>query len=163
MPIKVNRTPEAIVRAITEKSKSVRDFATELSDRIVDFRDFLAQLPGRVAATAWGRHPDSDQMTEEDQLNLGDYSLGLSFDREGKDWALTYTSSHEADDMPLEWKPLHEAPLKIKIAAIKLFPDLLSAIETSQDVLVKEISQAITDYDAFAASMKAKAQTKEGK
>ena len=161
------RSAEEIVKAISEKSKSVRDFATELSSRIVEFQDYLANLPGRVEAYAWGRHPDADD-NDEDQQAFGPLQLGLFLHREGKDWVLSCGENHAADDSPVKWKPLHEASLKVKIAAIKLFPDLLHAIETSQDELVAEIMQAMSEYDSFAAGFKkplfdAKPLGKEGK
>jgi hypothetical protein len=161
------RPADQIVKAISEKSKSVRDFATELSNRIVEFQDYLAHLPGRVEATTSGLHPDND-IHDDAHDAMGDYYLIIALRRHGKEWVLETAEGYADDDRPWDWKPLHEASLKVKIAAVKLFPDLLQAIETSQDRLVAEIMQAMSEYDSFAARLKkpspeAKTLEKEGK
>jgi hypothetical protein len=40
------------------------------------------------------------------------------------------------------------------MASIKLFPNLLEAIEKSQDALVAEIMAALGEYDLFASALK---------
>jgi hypothetical protein len=89
----------------------------------------------------------------------------LRLHRSGKEWALSYAEHHAQfndENDPPEFKPLSDAPLKFKMAAVKMFPNLLEAIEKSQDKLLADLNQTAAEFDAFAASLKIPA-TKEGR
>lgn len=159
MPVKKDtRPPAQILESIAKKATNVRVAATALAARIDKFVDYLAKSPGRVEAYAYGDHPDgSDAQFPR--------SLTLHFHREGKGWALDYGTYqdgyHDDPENPVDYKPLGEAPLKYKIAAVKMFPLLLEAIDREQDSLVKEIEGASSEFDDFYATLPPTA--KEGK
>jgi hypothetical protein len=151
------RAPAQILDSIAKKAVEVRVAANDLSARIDKFVDYLSKTPGRVEAYAYGDHPDgSDPQFPR--------SLALHFDRAGKGWALEYgvyqDGYNDDPENPVTFKPLAEAPLKFKIAAVKMFPKLLEAIERQQDDVVKEIKEAAEEFDAFFTTLP---QTKEGK
>lgn len=160
MPKVDPRPPAQIIESITVKAANVRTAATALSERIEEFQEYVTRLPGRVEAVVYGDHPDA--MSPDEHALL---SLVLRFHREGKAWMLSYGTHHEEvnndPDNPVKYQPLTDAPLRIKLAAVKMFPAMLSAVEKSQDDLVKEIESATAEYDAFAQALKIK--PKEGK
>lgn len=155
-----SRPPDEILKSISTKALDVRTSANELSKRIEKFQEFLGKLPGRVETEFYGSHPDATTPYEDSQL-----SLVLRLHREGKSWILSYGSFHEQfhndPDESVTFAPLMDAPLRIKIAAVKIFPNMLAAIEKSQDKLVSEIQYAVSQFDIFAASLPTVA--KEGK
>jgi hypothetical protein len=131
------------------KSSDVRDAAAELTKRIIQFTEYLSGLSGRIEATAWGLHPDADSPQSE-------LELGLKFHKQGgRDWIISwsdyYPAHHEIHGM--DWTPLVTAPLKIKLAAVKMFPDLLESIEKSQDRIVAEIQRTSMAFDEFVAGL----------
>ena len=149
MSEKPQRDPQQTIVAISEQSTLVKDAATELSDRIELFTSWIGKLPGRVETTNYGKHPDDD--------GAGNLSFCLRLHRDGKEWTISYGSFHEAynndPENPVDWKPLSEAPVRIKLLAISQFPDLLESIAKSQKRLAKEIKAACTEFDDFAAKV----------
>lgn len=159
MPMQEARPPAQILNSIAQKAARVRVVANDLSVRIDKFVDYLSKAPGRVEAYAHGDHPDGNGDRQFPR------SLVLHFTREGKGWMLEYGTFQDGynDDPenPVTMKPLGEAPLKFKIAAVKMFPKLLEAIERKQDEVVEEIEDTSKDFDAFFASLPP--SQKEGK
>jgi hypothetical protein len=146
---KVTSPPTEVLHAIQRKATQVRDAAALLTQRIEQFELYLSQLNGRVETYTWAVHPNSNP-----QFPL---ELGLGLIRSAKSWNLIWTTLAPGQDpAELDWSLLKKASLKIKIAGTRMFPDLLDAIEKSQDSLVKNIQQAVADYDAFAATLKPK-------
>ncbi len=148
MSEKPRRDPQQAVVAISEQSTLVKDAATELSNRIAMFTGWLGKLPGRVEAINYGVHPDDD--------GRGNLSFCLKLHREGKEWTISYGHHHEEynnDQNPIDWKPLAEAPVRLKLLAIAQLPDLLESIAKSQKRLAKEIQSACTEFDGFAAKL----------
>ena len=143
------RPPLEIEKSIDEKASQVREAASELNKRIEFFEEYLSRLRGKVEAFTYIAHPERDDPMD----NL---ELGLKFHREGKAWQISYGDYKPLyhDEHPIDWKPLREAPLKLKIAGVMMFPDLLQAIERSQLQLVAKITEAIKEFDDFAASLK---------
>jgi hypothetical protein len=143
---KPKRPPIEILQSIDQKATKVRDAAAILTKRIEQFENYLSNLNGRVEAFTVGNYPGAPE----------DRALGLGLERSGKSWVITYHiidySVPPEPDEP-DWQPLKEASLKIKVAAIQLFPDLLEAIEKSQEQLVGEIEKAVAQYDAFALTL----------
>lgn len=153
------RPTQIVLSAISSKAARVRAAATELSAEIESFEQYLGKLPGRVETTCFGDHPDAETTLQQCEL-----SLVLKLHRKGKAWMISYSQFHEAFDNdpenPITFEPLKEAPLKFKIAAVKMFPNLLASIEKSQDTLIKEVEAATIDLKFFASSLP---PLKEGK
>jgi hypothetical protein len=151
---------DEVLASIRKKAGDVRDAANGLNKRIDEFEEILSALPGRTEAYHFGPHPDEDGT---DPLNPRSLVIGL--EHQGKGWQLvcgTFVQGYNDDpDNPVDYKPLIDAPLKFKLAAIEMFPDLLTAIANQQDKLVKKIQKASATYDQFAQSLKQVA--KEGK
>jgi hypothetical protein len=62
------------------------------------------------------------------------------------------------NDPEFDWKPLKEASLKIKVAAVDAFPDLLTKIEKSQDALIHDLSSAADKAAAFLSAFSTQAK-----
>ena len=140
------RPPTDILQSIDRKAVKVREAAAVLTQRIEQFENYLSNLNGRVEAHTFVEHPGS---TSNFPLELG-----LALERSGKSWVITcatFCTGIDPDDV--EWHPLKEASLIIKVAAVQRFPDLLEAIEKSQDRLVGDIQNAVVRFDAFAATL----------
>ena len=147
MPKPPPRPPAEIIKSIDSKAVRVREAAADLTKRIEHFEIYLSHLNGRVEACCLGPHPDYTEGNTP-------FELALRFHRDGKSWAISHAVFDSfAEDFSENWAPLKEASLKIKIAGIKLFPDLLGSIEQSQDDLVNEIRQASEDFDEFTKTL----------
>jgi len=154
MPKKSPRLAPEVVASIQDQAARVRGAADEMTKRITEFQTYLGSLKGRVDTTHFGTHPDHDPYDPQDQVELA-----VRLHRQEKTWLLSWGNYHPAyDDRPINWQPLTEAPLKIKIAAVRIFPDLLEAIEKSQIRLAEQIEAATAEFDAFAETL-----TKSGK
>ena len=147
MSTNVTRPPQETIAAINEQSMLVKSAATQLSNRIEIFSAWLGNLPGRVETTYYGQHPDDD--------GSGMLSFCLRLHRDGKAWIISFGNHHEQynNEYPVEWKPLTEAPVRLKLLAIAQFPDLLEAIEKSQKQLATQIESACAEFDKFAANL----------
>ena len=143
------RSAPEVVASIEDHAVGVRNAADEMTKRIEEFQGYLGTLRGRVDTTHFGTHPDSDGPEYE-------LELAIRLHRQQKAWLLSWSNYHPDyhEEHPMEWQPLKEAPLKIKIAAIRMFPDLLEAIEKSQIRLAREIEKATTEFDAFTETLK---------
>ena len=140
------RSPSESVEAICDKAAEVRHVSQKLAERITQFQDYLGKLPGRVETKIWRSHPDAPDGSD----NL----IALRLHREGKAWVLSWGNDTESNDKPIEWRPLVDAPLKVKLASVKMFPDLLGSIEKSQTKLIDEIVETSAEYDSFAHTLK---------
>jgi len=148
-----SRPPKVVLDSITTQAERVRQAAAELTKRIEHFQEWLGSVPGRVETDYFGPHPDAK--TDEDGAFR---SLVIRLHRDGKKWILSFAHfderhTHEEWGAFSEFKPLADAPLKIKMAAVKHFPNILAAIEKSQVQLVNELNAATSEYDAFAAKL----------
>jgi len=134
-----------------DNAAKVKVNANELSASIFDFQKTLASLPGRVSAGCEGEHPD---------FRDGQVSLALWFNRFGKEWLIKWSAVHASDleHEGADYKPLTDAPLKIKLAAVKLFPKLIDAIAEAQDNLVEEIADAASAVKRLTSTVKASAK-----
>lgn len=148
-----SRSPASILDSISKKSAKLREHATALTERIKFFEEYLSKLPGRVDTEYFGTHPDAVTLEEKKAMQFS-----IKLHRSGKSWALSYSTFSLATgdpDSTTEYKPLIDAPLKIKIAAMRLFPDFLAAIGDHQDQLVHEIAGATADFDQFIVMLNA--------
>jgi hypothetical protein len=145
----VPRPPTDIIQAIDLKAIQVREAAARLTQCIEDFEIYLSSLNGRVETYTWGTHPDSTH-----RLPI---RMGLGLFRRGKSWVICFAAEGPIENVEgSEWSLLKEASLKIKIAGIRMFPDLLEAIEKSQMCLMEQIQKAVAEYNIFATAIKAK-------
>jgi len=155
------RSPQEVLQSIGTNATAVRNAATGLSECIEEFQTYLSKLPGRVEAECFGVHPDAESLEQAESM-----SLVLRFHRDGKGWRLSwgsyYDQYHNDPDHSVEFKPLDTAPVKIKVAAVKMFPNLLVAIELSNEALVKKIEEAKAEYRSFADSLDNRKRLKEG-
>lgn len=117
------------IKSIIDDSLLVREAAGNLTNRIEVFEKYLSELPGRVGAS----------------FALSGNAV-LIFRRDGKAWKLCYSTDGTGI------KPLTEAPLSIKMESVYAFVDLITAIKTSQDELLKKLKQSVSDFDFFWAS-----------
>jgi len=152
----------ALLESISTKSVKAKMAANALTERIEQFATLLAQLPGRIETSFYGRWPDAQ--SAEDAAFL---SLGLWFHREGREWVLSWAkvddrASYDPENT-IGWRPLNDAPLKIKLAAVGMFPDLLGAMEESQDKLIKELEDATNIYDEMVKSVVDRVKAKGSK
>lgn len=142
MPEKPPSAPAQILKNIEAGSQRVNQLATELSQRIVAFEDWLNQLPGKVETFYW--------ITVFDEIPPHKYEFGLHFDRSGKRWTLSYTYQCDQDTREIKWEPLSEASVETKLSAIEHFPQFLIEITEAQDALAKKLEKAHSEFDAFA-------------
>ena len=148
-----SRPPKVVLQSITTQAERVRRAAAELTKRIEQFQEWLGNLPGRVETDYYGEHPYANDAEDNAMM-----SLVIRLHRDGKKWILSHATqderwSHTESGGLTEFKPLVDAPLKTKIAAVKMFPNILAAIEQSQMKLVAELEAATSEYDAFAATI----------
>lgn len=147
------RPPSEVLQGIERQATAVREAANAVSGRIEQFEHYLANLPGRVETTLHVRHPDGGGGTSV----LGETTLAIRLARDGSTWKLVVGTSHvsliRGFDPTIEWRPLVDAPLKWKVAAVKSFPDFLTAVEKSQAELVEELNSVVADYDHFASGV----------
>jgi hypothetical protein len=118
------KDPKPQLDAIALKAEAVREAALSLSNRIADFQNWLNTMTGRV----------------ETEL-IGD-RLILRLKRDGKEWVL-FARREDTGEL----KPILDCNLADKISAIKMFPDLLQAMEASQGKLVSDIEAAVSKFD----------------
>jgi hypothetical protein len=130
----IPRRPVEIVDSISERAADVKVAAAAFTDQIREFERYLSNMRGRVEAHCWGKHPD--EISEEN-------SLFLTFHRPTKEWQIGWARiTRDEIDMDVKITPLVDAPLTVKVAAVKYFPDLLEAIDKSQEKLVEEVVKA---------------------
>jgi hypothetical protein len=142
------RPPSVVVQSIEENAASVRKAAAEITARIDKFAQYLSRIPGRTETVCLGDHPDDD----DPECPV---KLALKFHRDGSQWVLSWGHYSEPNSMPdippVHYSPLDEAPMQIKIYAVRMFPEFLEAIVKSQVRIVKKLNKANESFDAFFA------------
>jgi hypothetical protein len=140
MASKPNRDPSEILGAISEKARQVKEAAVLLTDNIEVIQTYLASIKGRTETACSGVHPDD--------IN-SERSLTLKFHKDGSSWTISWARVVNDEDIPFTFKPLLQAPLRIKVAAARMLPDLIEFIEDQQDKLLNEVNEAANTLDAF--------------
>lgn len=141
----ISRKPSArdVVKLIGDQAQDVRRAATALSERIKKFEKWLAELPGKVAASHGEPHDEDGRET-----------FNVSFDRSGKEWALSFFYFDEEHQRFFgESGLLRDASVEIKMRAIRMFPKLLDAIYESQKSVVKLADERSAEFDAFVKDL----------
>jgi hypothetical protein len=125
---------DSLISALAEGSSHVADAATELSNTIRVFENWLTELPGKTTTTVVIQ---SDDRYSAPELHL------LRFHRQGKSWVLSeaWHEAGEPEDL-IEWSRLNDAPIEIKIIAAKAFPELLQSMRQAQASLGRQIIDA---------------------
>ncbi|MCG8405528.1 MAG: hypothetical protein MI923_10060 [Phycisphaerales bacterium] len=133
----------SIAEVVETQSQELNQLATELSERIKAFEEWLNRLPGKVEAVEWEAIPD---------LNAPPVVLlGLRLHRSGKTWVLSYDYSRFNESHSIrDWTLLSEASVNIKIDAVKIFPSLLKKIVSEQNEKIKELQSVHNTFDDFA-------------
>lgn len=119
-----------MIKQIQEKSLVVKKLASDLSNKIVEFTEILSTLPGRVQV----------------ELDCKDFSL--RFDRSGSIWTI------EVSESGRPWKPLIEASLKTKMAAVNHFADLILAIVEGQKKLIEDLCTSLDTLERIITHVK---------
>jgi hypothetical protein len=145
------REPTEVLDSISQKAATVKQVAAALTEEIQGYEGYLSRVRGRIDAFCWGKHPE----------DLGDQkSLLLNFCKLAGEWRILWariTDEDDPDDPVTDC--LVDAPLKVKIAAVKILPDLLVAIEENQDGLINDLEEAKKTLASFRNSL----PKKEGK
>lgn len=152
---KGERSPNDVIAVISSQAASVRDAHSELMAKIAKVERWFSELPGRTETTCW-------KVFEEDFRHGNNKNLGLALHRDKKVWRLDYGFYWDmSPEDAVEWKPLSDAPVNVKLEAITMLPRLLESMEKTQRDLVKEMAKASKAVDDFIGSLET--QRKEGK
>jgi hypothetical protein len=129
----------ALMREAQATSERYHKLANLVSSRIEEFDAWLAALPGKVevetSTTNPNFHPD---------FGSGGEHLVVGIRRIAKDWCLAFAEADESGhpdstyDAPPEaaWKPVGNASLRIKSAALHLLPQLVELFLSKQKLLI---------------------------
>lgn len=132
----MTEVPPDIIQRIADKSLVVRENALQLSLRISQFEEWMSKLPGKVEAM----YKDVSSRTD----------FTLFFRRDGKEWRIMVSLNRFN---PPDWIPLVDSGLNIKMQAIRLFPDLLLAVQSAQDELVNDLQRTVADFDEYVKEL----------
>ncbi len=137
------RPPAVVLESLKAKGATVRETATALTERIQKFQEFLSHLKGRTETRIYGPHPDGG--------DDGILSYCYWFHKEGNDWLISCAEHHEdyhgGHGHPLEWSPLVDASIKVKIAAAPVLVDFLDSMESAQDKTISKLQAACNQLD----------------
>lgn len=142
-PHKAKKIADAAATAerVGKRAGSVRDAVACLSERIVQFEDYLGGLHGRVEVAVeelglrlWFHRACSDK---SDRGN-----------NRGKKWVLEVRNKDDET-----WRTLATAGLLEKMAAVQMFPGLLEQMLHNQALLLERVEAATKAYDEFFAGL----------
>jgi hypothetical protein len=145
------RKPAEVLESISAGAGEVKEVAAALTEKILIFEAYLSSVRGRVEAACWCKHPDDidEQRT-----------LFLKFLKLKAEWQIYWIRlSDLEEDVETEMKPLIAASLRIKIAAVDAFPDLLESIEENQRELINQVKEATDRLNKYIETL----PKKEGK
>lgn len=136
-----------ILARIETGSRRVNQLATELSQRILAFEEWLNQLPGRVKTTLWTSAPPPN---DDDPEKV----FGLRLDRDAKRWVLwcAFAYTYE-EERVIEWARLNEASVETKSFALSHFAKLLAKIAETQESLALNLEASGREFDALAEAI----------
>lgn len=130
---KVDKYPVSQVNFL-KKASQFKEAADKLSDRILAFEMYLRAMRGRCQAAV---------ETKE---------ISLSFQKDGEGlWRLFYTDGSLNEGRT---GLLHDATVRIKLLAIRLFPQLLEAMIGEHEKMVEQIQTSVREHDDFMAELK---------
>lgn len=141
MPKKVSADIAQTLKSIESGSQRLNQLATETSQRIIAFEDWLNRLPGKIATTYWYAFDDDHC-----------YSYGLMLGRDGTRWSLWYEVANEQCGES-EFTRLRDASLEIKLDVVSRFPAFLEHLTEAQAKLALEIEKTNLEFDQFAEAI----------
>lgn len=111
---------------------------------IVRFEAWIGSLPGRVETTLGLPDPTP----EENPPGL-ECELLVRLRREGKDWQLVWAFVELGDESSVNWKPLREAGVDIKLYVIPQLPKLVTRMADSQEELKRRVDAVASSFEEF--------------
>lgn len=139
----MSKSFQDLLRVLETGATDVRSTGDELTRRIKAFETWLGKLPGRV--------PTSCHLYDFDPA--GEIEKRLSLGKSGKSWSLFVFDYDNRCEESSEHVLLRDAPLSVKIAAMRKFPELLRAIADSQRSLIEDANKSISEFEIFAAQI----------
>lgn len=134
-----------VVQRIQDASHQLRNAASELTNRVAWFENWLGNLPGRVAAhTSMGADPDDNV---EKFLELA---------RDGKEWSLYVYEVDLRSEQRSNRVLLRDSSIAVKAVSIQYFKDLLTQIYLQQKMLLAVSENATKNFDEFVKTLPAK-------
>lgn len=134
----VDEMAKAIQR-LADQRASVGTQAERLNACIQRFESWIAQVPGRVETVVYLSDPHSD----------GGHAVRIS--RDGKQWHISVSWYFEGDDdRALDWKPLREVGIELKLLVLPNLPKLVVAMADSQEQLKSKIDAVASGFEKFA-------------
>ncbi len=147
MPKKASIDLAQALKSIETGSQRINTLATQTSQRIVAFEEWLSQLPGKIATTYWYESNE-------------DGSLGLGLSRDGQRWSLWHeVANYHSEET--DYTRLRDAPVEIKVKMVSKFPAFLVHLAEAQTKLAEELEKTNSEFDDFAVTI-GLAKTKEG-
>jgi hypothetical protein len=134
----------ALMREAQVTSERYHELANLVSGQIVEFDAWLAGLPGKLEVEACTDNPNYDPDYNSDRY------LVVGIKRFTKEWGLAFVTAKESqhpdftydDPEPNEWKPLRDAPLRLKAEAVRLLPQLVEMFLREQKSLIEAMEPA---------------------
>lgn len=118
-----------ITEEMKQRSHAIHQTTQELNIKIAALERYLGGLPGRMPAT----------------IDIGN-GMALTFCRSGKIWRLIITE-HNGDS------PIISASVKAKVAAMQKLPELMAAINNTQNELLIGLLDAVESLDRFTKKL----------
>lgn len=136
------------VASLRDASAEFADLATQLSERIHQFQNWLDKLPGKTMATCW-RERDEYEFFGLRYARSGDWELQCAYVR------IPQFEYHEGDAQAYlasnaDWSSLSRSSVDAKMESIDLFPELLTEITRAAKDRVKVVFEATKKFDDFA-------------
>jgi len=145
------RTYAQLLSSVQVESNDLRAAATDLSQHIKEFENWLNRLPGKTRTELW---KFSDNCYFDDGKLAGSVSIGLKFDRQGKAWVIRYTYRSEDEfGEDIEWHRLTDASIEVKLEASQHFGALLEKIASAQRQQLDELRTACNDIGSLTMAV----------
>jgi hypothetical protein len=137
---------------LKERHSRIKSQTALVDQRIHQFEDWVATVPGRVETEIWVDDPDAGDVP----------AVSLHLDRVGKKWVVNYSVSWNGEYDASDRRPLTEAGIRFKVSMLSQLPKLIESMVDSQDKLSRDIEKATKQFDEFAALTMRPAVSKEG-
>ena len=125
---------------VVADSKQYEVLASRISAHVLAFSKWLHSLSGKFLGTVYGERSGPDGRVLAVFFNTSN-PTSLWFD---------YAADAEQKK---DWKALHSAGLDTKIAAIKLFPEIVKHIRRQQTTALKELAAEVSEADRIIAEL----------
>lgn len=136
-------------RLLADRRADVSAQAERMNACIERFESWVAAMPGRVQATISLAPPEPNH--PEDPR---DWALLVRITRDGKDWPVSWGYWEIGDqDAGVNWKPLRESSIDIKLYLIPELPKLIVEMAVQQERLKSKIDEVATGFQEFAGKV----------